>query len=46
LIKGFDTIFKDRPDVIILDGTQPADMLHKIAYANIKRFIKDNGLSL
>jgi len=41
LIKGFDSIFKNRPDFIILDGTQSAEMLHKIAYANIKRFLKE-----
>ena len=44
LIKGFDSIFKDRPDAIILDGTQSAEMLHKKAYAHIKRFLKEKGI--
>lgn len=44
LIKGFEEIFQDRKDVITLDGDQEADILAKIAYANIKRYIKDKEL--
>jgi dTMP kinase len=40
VINGFDTIFATRNNVIILDGEQSADMLHKIAHANIVKFLK------
>lgn len=44
VVDGFDTILKGRPDIVLLDGEQPAEMLHKIAHANIMRFIKDKNL--
>ena len=44
LFNGFETEFKERKNVITLDGLQDADMLAKIAHANIKLFIKNNSL--
>jgi len=44
LITGFEELFKDRKDVITLDGQQDADILAKCAYANIMQWIKDKKL--
>ena len=44
LVAGFEQMFKDRKNVITLDGQQPADILVKSAYANIKQWIKDKEL--
>jgi len=44
VIEGFETIFNNRADVIVLDGEQSADMLCKTAHANIMRFLKDHEL--
>ncbi len=41
VVEGFDTIFKNRSDVIILDGEQSEQMLHKIAHANIINFLRN-----
>lgn len=46
LVNGFEAEFKDKKNVIILDGQQDADMLAKIAHANIKLFIKNNNLTV
>ena len=40
LVTGFEEIFKDRKNAITLDGEQPADILEKMAYANIMQHIK------
>ncbi|MFC1842713.1 dTMP kinase [Candidatus Dependentiae bacterium] len=45
LITGFEETFKNKKNVITLDGAQPADILTKIAYANVKQFIKDQDLT-
>lgn len=45
LVKGFEQNFKDRKNVIQLDGQQDADMLAKIAFANIMLFIENNKLN-
>jgi len=45
VVQGFETVFKNRPEVITLDGRQDADMLAKTAFANIVRFFKDNKLT-
>jgi len=44
LVTGFEEIFKNRKNVITLDGEQPADILEKMAYANIMQYVKDNNL--
>jgi len=41
LIHGYDEIFKDRKNVIIVDGEQSAEILAKIAYANVKEWLKN-----
>jgi len=44
LVHGFEEIFKNKNNVVTLDGEQEADILAKIAYANIKKWLKDQGL--
>ncbi|KKP29345.1 MAG: Thymidylate kinase [candidate division TM6 bacterium GW2011_GWF2_30_66] len=46
LVNGFEAEFKDRKNVITLDGQQDAGMLAKIAHANIKLFISKNNLTI
>jgi dTMP kinase len=43
LEKGFDDLFKDRENVITLDGLQPKDILVKAALSYIKQWVKDNS---
>jgi len=45
VVAGFNTLLKEKKGVIMLDGEQPADMVHKIAHANIMRFIKDQKIT-
>lgn len=44
VINGFDTLFANRHNVLTLDGRQDADMLTKMALANIMRFLQDKKL--
>lgn len=44
IIKGFDQIFANKKNAVILDGEQPADILVKSAYANVKQWIKNKEL--
>jgi len=44
LVHGFEEIFKEKSNVVILDGEQEADILAKIAYSNIKKWLKDQNI--
>lgn len=43
LEKGFDTLFKDRKNVIIMDALQPKAIIVKAAFKYITQWIKDNS---
>lgn len=45
VIRGFDTIFKDKPHVITLDGTFQPNALAEQAYYHIKAWIKQRIMS-
>lgn len=42
LVIGFNTLYKDRPDVIIIDGNQPIDTITKQAFSAVQRWITQN----
>ena len=44
IITGFNEMFKNRPNTVILDGEQPADNLANIAYNYIEQWITNNKL--
>ncbi len=44
LIEGFETLFKERNNVIILDGTQSPEILNKTATKAIKSWLQNNNL--
>lgn len=44
VINGFETIFKDRADVIVLDGEQTPENIHAQAHHAIMRYIIENNL--
>lgn len=44
VIDGFETIFHNRPDVIVLDGEQTQEKIHADAYQAIIKYITENNL--
>ena len=45
LIKGFKQLYKDKHNVILLDGKQSADQIAQTAYQHITQWIKDNDIA-
>lgn len=42
LVTGFDTLYKNRTDVIILDGNQSVDIIAQSAYSAVEQWITQN----
>ncbi len=42
LVLGFDTLYKNRTDVIILDGNQSVDVIAQSAYSAVEKWITQN----
>lgn len=42
LVVGFDTLYKNRTDVIILDGNQSVDIIAQSAYSAVEKWITQN----
>ncbi len=46
VINGFETIFKDRRDVIVLDGEQTYEQIHAAAHQTIMQYLNKKNLLL